>query len=92
MSNPRAKKEKSLAKDARQLPVEDGKIGSKKRKQHKPICVYYYMDYKPPLGGWSWPHRFATIEQARKYVEKEQRSFGASMFKSTYLIISMLED
>ncbi len=92
MSDPRSKAERSKAKDIRQGAPQRAVIHGKRKKTEKPYQVWrryiwtgddirtaaWYADWLHHADWRYTYHRFATLELAQQYIEKEQRSFPGS--------------
>ena len=77
MSDPRAKAERSHAKDIRQGVIEQKEHNQgKKKKIAKPYSVWTtFAFYGEKPRQWE-RHKCATLEQAKLLMEKELRSYG----------------
>lgn len=89
MSNPRAKAERSRAKDMRQMPAHDGVMKGKRRKRDKPYVVWHWWG----MYGWGWiaDKRFASMTDARKHVAKLQRNYTINR-NTQCLVIGIEQD
>ena len=76
MSDPRAKAERSKAKDIRQGVVDQREgLPKKKKKIDKPYSVWTYWRFLRKNEPWE-RYKCATLEQAKKLLDKELRSWG----------------
>lgn len=84
MSDPVAKAERSRAKDARQGKIDDERVrkGKKRKKKDRPWQVYTDWLFCREL----CVHRAETREQAEAWIEKELRSYLASVKPRHYWI------
>jgi hypothetical protein len=81
MSNPRAKAERSKAKDLRQ-GVREQKPGGNRNKRARPVMVLYRIHAKSPLrkcmkcsDEWAKWRTYRTTEEAQKAVDAQLRKY-----------------
>ena len=78
MSDPRAKAERSKAKDARQIPLQEKKTKRSPSKKDKPIIVQFrYLDPSLSIFGWfkDWVQlgKYKDIETANQVIKNDKR-------------------
>lgn len=76
MSNPLAKKERSRAKDARQMPAPDVVPKRPPAKKKKPVQIQCrFRSYRNPKewGQWKGWSRYASIDDAEKALRALQK-------------------
>jgi hypothetical protein len=83
MANPRAKAERSKAKDKRQMPAKDCTPKRAPGKKDKPVVVEYrhkpgYYASTLPWGVREWTRygRYRTVDEARTMIENCERKHG----------------
>lgn len=91
MSDPKAKAERSKAKDARQMPAPGIVPKRKPSKKHNPWRVEYkWSESKRLARMFSWAHewptfgKYRTEEEARAAIEKDKRKHDYYEYRITY--------